>query len=375
MWTWLRAEPTQAVMALLEDGGHAVHAVGGCVRDALMERPVHDVDLSTDAHPPRVIELAQAAGLRAVPTGIDHGTVTIVAEGVPHEVTTWRRDVETDGRRAVVAFADRLEEDALRRDFTMNALYADRRGAVTDPVEGLADLHARRVRFIGDAHARIREDYLRILRFFRFNAWFGAEIDADGLAACAELADGLDTLSRERVGSEMLRLLAAPDPAPTVATMALSGILARTIPGAEAAALPVLVHLEGDLPPDPLRRLAALGGDPSGLRLSRADLRALEAMRDDAAPFALGHAHGAAHARDALLVRAAALAMPPEGLDAARRGAEAAFPLRAADLPDLRGPALGAALRRAERAWLAAEGALDRAALIRAARAEGDPAG
>ncbi|WP_238941315.1 CCA tRNA nucleotidyltransferase [Jannaschia sp. Os4] len=355
-------------MALLEDGGHAAHAVGGCVRDALLGVPVHDIDLTTDARPERVIALAETAGLRAVPTGIDHGTVTLVVDGAPYEVTTYRRDVETDGRRAVVAFADDLSEDARRRDFTMNALYADRRGAVTDPVGGLPDLEARHVRFIGTPENRIREDYLRILRFFRFNAWYGADLDADGLAACAELADGIDRLSRERVGHEMRRLLAAPDPAPAVASMGHSGVLWRVLPGAEWAALAVLVHLEEGLAPDWLRRLAVLGGDPAGLRLSRAEAKRLAAIRDDAAPFALGHAHGFETARGALLVRAASLGMPVAGLDAARAGADATFPLRARDLPDLQGPEVGAALARAKAAWLAAEGRMDRPTLLEATR-------
>ena len=212
---WLDAPETQGVMAVLAGGGHRALAVGGCVRNALIGVPVADVDLATDALPERVAALAEAAGMKAVPTGIAHGTITVVSRGVPHEVTTFRRDVETDGRHAVVAYTGEVAEDAARRDFTMNALYAEADGRLVDPLGGLPDLIARHLRFVGDAEARIREDHLRILRFFRFHAWYGrGPLDTEGLAACARLAEGVERLSGERVGSEMKRLLAAPDPGP-----------------------------------------------------------------------------------------------------------------------------------------------------------------
>ncbi|MGC1488809.1 MAG: CCA tRNA nucleotidyltransferase, partial [Albidovulum sp.] len=208
---WITDQDLQLVLRLIRDGGHQALLVGGCVRNGLLGVPVDDVDIATDAHPERVSALAKAAGLRVVPTGIEHGTVTIVANSKPFEVTTFRRDVETDGRRATVAFATNIQDDAARRDFTMNALYADHAGQVIDPLGGLPDLQARRVRFVGGPQDRIREDYLRILRFFRFHARYGDPalgLDADGLAACAELADGIKTLSRERIGHEMRKLLA-----------------------------------------------------------------------------------------------------------------------------------------------------------------------
>ncbi|MEO0704030.1 MAG: CCA tRNA nucleotidyltransferase, partial [Pseudomonadota bacterium] len=171
--TGFLADPKgQTVCRTLEDAGHMAYFVGGCVRNAVMGVAASDVDIATDATPDDVMRIADAAGLRAVPTGIDHGTVTLVIDGTPFEVTTFRRDVATDGRRAVVAFSGDMEEDARRRDFTMNALYADRHGWLHDPVVGLADAQARRVRFIDDPVQRIREDYLRILRFFRFSAWY-----------------------------------------------------------------------------------------------------------------------------------------------------------------------------------------------------------
>jgi poly(A) polymerase len=359
---WLARASTQAVFAALR--GFTALAVGGCVRNALLGRPVSDVDIATDALPAQVEAAARAAGLRAVPTGIEHGTVTLVSAGIAHEVTTFRRDVETDGRRAVVAFSTRIEEDAGRRDFTMNALYCTARGEVIDPLGALPDLRARRLRFVGDPAARIAEDRLRILRFFRFTAWYAEEIDAEGLAACAAQAEGVERLSRERVGHEMRRLLAAPDPAPAGAAMAASGVLSRVLPGADARALAPLVHLELDLEPDWLRRLAALGGEAAEerLRLSRAEARDLAALaaaaRSADTAAALGWRLGAARGADAVLVRAAlAGAAPPAGWQReVARGADAAFPVAAADLmPTLSGPALGARLEALRERWLAAD--------------------
>lgn len=375
---WIERAETQRVCRLLTEAGHQALFVGGCVRNALLDRPVADIDLATDAAPDVVIRLAQARGLRAIPTGLDHGTVTVVSGKIPHEVTTFRRDVETDGRHAVVAFATDAEEDARRRDFTMNALYATPEGKLVDPLDGLADLRAGRVRFIENAEARIREDYLRILRFFRFHAWYGDAsegLDPRGLAACAELAEGLDGLSKERVGSETRKLLSAPDPSPAVAGMAAAGCLARIVPGADARALPVLVHLEGirEIAPDPIRRLAVLGGrnEDDLLRLSRKEARHLSRIREylgqDLPADELGYRAGQDLAQDVILLRAAlgSQAVADGTWAELRRGAEARFPLRAADLPaDLEGPALGERLRQLEEAWIASGFELDKAALL-----------
>lgn len=372
---WLQDSAAQAVCAALVAGGHQALFVGGCVRNALLAMPIGDIDIATDATPDRVIALARAAGLKPVPTGIDHGTVTIVAEGRPHEVTTFRRDVETFGRHATVAFSTRIEDDAARRDFTMNALYARPDGTLVDPLGGLPDLRARRLRFVGDPAQRIREDYLRILRFFRFTAWYGDPalgMDAEGLAACAAGIGGLAALSRERVGAETRKLLSAPDPAPAVASMAQAGILAALLPGTDPRALAPLIHLEGDLPPRWLRRLAALGGaDPTDpLRLSRAESRDLATLRAEtgtptpAAP--LAYRHGADLATDTLLLRAAMLETPlPANWQAdVQRGAAARFPVSAADLPGLIGPALGQELKRLEKTWLASDLRLTRSQLL-----------
>lgn len=370
---WLDDPDAQAVCAVLERAGYRALFVGGCVRNVLLGVAVSDYDIATDALPETVTNLAEKAGLRVVPTGIDHGTVTVISGGKPHEVTTFRRDVETDGRRAVVAFTTDVAEDAMRRDFTMNALYATAAGALIDPLGGLPDLQARQVRFVGEAEDRIREDYLRILRFFRFHAWYGdvaGGIDAEGLAACAALLAGIEMLSKERVGAEMRKLLAAPDPAPSVASMARAGVLAAVLPGADDRALAPLVHLEAGRGPRWQARLAVLGGDWAGLRLSRAEARDLAALRDAAGsvegPAVLGYRLGAVLGADAVLVRAAVMEQPlPDGWQAeVARGAAAVFPVAAADLPELAGPALGKRLKELEARWLAADLRPGRAELL-----------
>ncbi|MDJ0628478.1 MAG: CCA tRNA nucleotidyltransferase [Rhodobacter sp.] len=374
---WIEQPQTQEVCRMLTSAGYRALFVGGCVRNALLGEPVNDIDISTDAVPERVVQLAEAAGLKAVPTGIDHGTVTVVADHVPHEVTTFRRDVETDGRRAVVAYTDKVEQDALRRDFTMNALYARADGSLVDPLGGLSDLQARRVLFIEDPAARIREDFLRILRFFRFYAWYGdpqAGIDPEGLAACARLSRGLETLSIERITAELLKLLSAPDPAPAVASMTQAGILARVLPGSAPDALPMLVALEASVGvlPDGLRRLAALGGEAaSHLRLSKPDTRRLETllrlMSDASGPAEIAYRQDADTAQDTVLLRAALLeqALPPGFAAEIAKGSAARFPVKSADLmPDYSGAALGARLKRLEQDWIDSDFALTRGQLL-----------
>jgi poly(A) polymerase len=373
---WVQHHGTQALCAVLGLSGYRALFVGGCVRNALLGAPITDIDIATDALPETVSEIAEAAGFKVIPTGIDHGTVTVIASGVHHEVTTFRRDVETDGRRAVVAFSTDIAEDAARRDFTMNALYAEPSGHVIDPLGGMEDLRARRVRFVGDAAQRIREDYLRILRFFRFHAVYGDPtqgIDAEGLAACAELSEGMQGLSRERVGAEMRKLLAAANPAPAVGAMAQAGVLAQVLPGADVRGLAPLVHLEDALPPRWQRRLAVLGGDLATLRLSRAEEGEISRIRDEIGtsrrPAALGWMLGEVPAQDVMLCRSALLEMPlPQGWHGeVSRGAQSVFPVVAADLmPDLFGPALGARLKEVQARWLDSDLTLDKAALLRA---------
>ncbi len=380
--SWLADADAQAVSNALQAGGHALYFVGGCVRNALLGLPDSDVDMATDALPERVMVLAKRAGLKAIPTGVEHGTVTVVSGGKGFEVTTFRRDVETDGRRAVVAFSDNIHDDALRRDFTINALYADPDGRVIDPLEGLPDLRARHVRFIEDAHARIREDYLRILRYFRFCAWYADPVtgfDSDALSAIAANIDGLEALSAERVGAEMHKLLAAPDPAPALAAMRQTGVLGVVLPGADDRWLPMIVHFETGLgvAPDWRWRLAALGGDDvaTRLRLSKADARALDQLR--AAAFGgqslseIAYREGTDIATGALLLRACISETPPDpdAVETIHAARQAVFPIKAADLmPALSGPALGARLDQLKAIWIASDFTIDRETLLKTSR-------
>ena len=364
---WIGHPGTQALCKVLARAGCQALFVGGCVRNSLLGVPVADIDIATNARPEIVSNLAKTAGFRVIPTGIEHGTVTVIAQGLAHEVTTFRRDVETDGRRAVVAFSSDVVEDAARRDFTMNALYARADGSVLDPLGSLPDLIARRVRFVGEPQARIREDYLRILRFFRFYAVYGdpeGGIDAEGLAACAGNADGINGLSRERVGAEIRKLLGARDPAPAIAAMAQTGILAKVLPGSDAKALCILVHLEGDEPPRWQRRLAILGGADPGeaLRLSRTEIGSNAAVRTEIGSMltsaALGWKLGAEAASDVLLCRAALFEthLPKNWQAEIARGVASTIPVTAADLmPALRGPALGKKLHEIQARWLASD--------------------
>lgn len=292
---WMALPQTQAVIAALEAKGGAGCArfVGGCVRNALMGKPVDDVDIATTLTPDQIIEAIEQAGLRAVPTGVEHGTVTALSGGRPYEVTTLRRDVATDGRRAVVAFTLDWAEDAERRDFRFNALYADAEGRVYDPVgQGIEDARAGRVVFVGDPMTRIREDYLRILRFFRFQAWYGrGEPDAEALAACAALKDMLLGGTAERIQKELLKTLAADDPRPAFRLMAAAGVLAAILPTVQSLArFDALVAIETEqlFETDALLRFAAMTPDDGEakalaerLRLSNADRdRIVEAKTD-----------------------------------------------------------------------------------------------
>ncbi len=399
---WFRRPATQRLCGLFAGAGHRIYFVGGCVRNDLLGAPVADIDLTTDATPETVMNLADSAGIRAVPTGLAHGTVTLVVDGIAHEVTTLRHDVETDGRHARIRFADSIEDDAARRDFTINALYATPEGVVLDPLgTGFDDLARRRLRFVGEPQARIAEDRLRILRFFRFHAWYGASaegFDPDGLRACTAAAAGVDDLSRERVGAEMRKLLAAPNPAPAVAAMHGAGVLTRLLPDARPDRLAALIAAERlyepaaaaddgadddrragvadtrHVAPRWLARLAALGGGAQvadGLRLSRKEARSLAALNatavSDEPVAALGYRLGAALGARAVVLRAAweGRAPPDDWQAELARGAAAEFPVGAADLmPAFRGPALGRRLEALRARWLASGLRLGREELL-----------
>jgi poly(A) polymerase len=386
---WMSEPAVQQVMnALTEDGGSA-RFVGGAVRDWLVGRPVSDIDIATTLAPDAVTLRLQAHDIRAIPTGLAHGTVTAVCGGKPFEITTLRRDVETDGRHATIAYTDDWAADAARRDFTMNALYAEPDGSIFDPTGGLADLDAGRVRFVGDAATRIREDYLRLLRFFRFHAHYGIGApDRAGLVAAQALAPNLARLSAERVWIEMKKLLAAADPAPTVRVMAQHGILAPALTeNCDSERLRHLVEFEpsypSQAPRDPLRRLAALlprdldiAAFAERWRLSREESDRLAAIRHAAdhavpalaRPWPLLRRHGAETVADGALVAAArgdhaALTLLP----VAAFWTNPEFPVRGADLLALGyepGPALGEALAEIEHWWEEGGCIADRAACL-----------
>ena len=332
---WLTAPATREVMTALEAAGGpgCARFVGGCVRNALIGAPVADIDIATTLKPEETDRAIRAAGLKAVPTGIAHGTVTAVAQRQPFEITTLRRDVSTDGRNATVAFTDDWAEDAARRDFRLNALYADGEGQVFDPTgEGLSDTAAGRIVFVGEPETRIREDYLRILRFFRFFAWYGrGEPDGAALEACRALAPGMTCLSTERVSKELMTLLAAPDPRLAMAAMVQTGVLAQILP--EAVPGP-LFEAVVDRNADPVVRLMTLfPTDERLVREASTRLRFPNAARDrlaaaavaapavsltmsDADARAAVYRHGARAVADALHRR---WAETPAEADSARR--------------------------------------------------------
>ena len=357
---WRHREGLDALIATL--GAGKARFVGGAVRDALLAIDVADVDLATRLSPEAVVALLKAAAIKAVPTGLAHGTITAVLPSGPIEVTTLRRDVTTDGRHAIVAFTDDWREDASRRDFTINALYADpATGELFDWFGGLIDLAARRVRFIGDPLQRIAEDHLRILRFFRFHARFGDTIDADGLDACTARANDLMALSRERIAAELLKLLVAPNAVAVVALMIERGIFAAIIPEiTRADRLAELVERERDagIAGDAIRRLAALlppdAAEAVGARLKLSNaqrLRLVGAYRGvgSEGPRALAYREGLTSATDRLLLAGAPL-------DALRDWSPSRLPLTGGALVARgldKGPDVARTLRAIETQWIA----------------------
>ena len=411
---WLREPHLQRLLRHLLDGEEGTdgepsvpYVVGGAVRNALLGVPVRDVDLATARRPEATSRIAEALGYKVVPTGIEHGTVTVVTPAGPYEVTTFRTDEETDGRHARVAFTNDLRQDAERRDFTINALYAAADGVIVDVVDGLTDIRTRTVRFIGDADERIREDYLRILRFFRFHAHYGrGRPDAEGLRACARNKAGIARLSPERVWSELRRLLEAPEPGMTMLWMRTTGVLATVLPEGERwgiDALPGLVAVERDLgwAPDPMLRLAAILPPDAErmealadrLRMSNAERERLAAWAratppvaslsesklrerlyregrsgiEDRLRLALASVRGRAASEDGALEDAADLSRL---LDVAETWQRPEFPLKGRDLVELgipAGPEIGERLNALEEAWIASGFEGDRDAMIASA--------
>ncbi len=390
---WFTSGLTSRVLKLLNGGGEEARVVGGAVRNALLGIPVNDVDIATTAIPEEVVKRAKAAGIKSVPTGIEHGTVTLVVDGQPFEITTLREDTETFGRKAKVSFGRDWIGDAHRRDFTINALAAGLDGVVHDYVGGLGDLAARRVRFIGEPGQRIEEDYLRILRFFRFHAAFGAgDVDRDGYLACIKARAGLASLSAERMRMEMLKLLVAERAVDAVAAMADGGLLQMIIGGVSYGgtfAAMIAAEKALGLKADPVRRLAALAvALPEDarrltlrLRLSNNEAKALDSMghrwwrlagMDEAVARRRLYRLGEERYRDRLLLawaRAGAGVDPTPWIALAQlpqRFTPPKFPLRAADFIArgiAEGPSLGHVLTLAEDAWLAADFPLEPAVL------------
>ncbi len=402
---WITAPETVAVVEALAADGAEVRFVGGCVRDAVLQRPVEDIDIATPEPPERVIALLEKAGIKAIPTGIKHGTVTAVVGDARFEITTLRIDVETDGRRAKVAFTDDWTADAARRDFTINALSCTPAGDIYDPTGGLEDLGRGRVRFVGNAEKRIEEDVLRLLRFFRMYAVYGRPPpDTEALAACRALMPGLSRLSGERVRDEMFRILMAPDAADTVVLMRGEGVLEHVLPEAgNVGRLRMLTWLDthaikvDSVAPDPVRRLAALldvdatgAGSVAGrLRLSNQETerpvrvtppphQVTPEMDDHSLRHALNRA-GADVVRDLLLLAwAGELAVTPRRrgkrirawldiLAAADAWTPVEFPLKGRDVTALgvpAGPRVGALLGAVESWWEDGDYRADRGACL-----------
>lgn len=401
---WFSSPSLRRVFEVLNVEGGEVRVVGGAVRNSLMGLPAGDIDMATTWHPDEVAERAKAAGIKVVPTGIDHGTVTLVIDGTPYEVTTLRRDVATDGRRAEVTFGTGWKEDAERRDFTINALYADARGEVFDYVGGLSDIEARTLRFIGNAAERVAEDYLRILRFFRFFAHYGnGRPDADGLRACAKARSKIATLSVERVWAETKKLLSAADPGRALLWMRQAGVLTEILPETEKwgiDAIPDLIAAERAFGwmPDPLLRLAAIVPPDEGrlkamaerLRLSKAEAAyfarwakapAVVPTTADTALDRLLYRHGAEGLSVRLRLALATARRKSEG-DPALLSETAAlrrllaraeawqrpnFPLTGADVLKAGvpvGPRVGEILTELENLWVERNFSLDRANLV-----------
>lgn len=401
---WLAEPNLQQLLAALSEGGEEARVVGGAVRNTLLGEPVGDIDIASTTLPEETKARAQSCGFKVVPTGIEHGTVTVIAQGVPYEVTTLRADVETHGRQATVAFGRDWQVDAERRDFTANALYVCANGDVIDHVGGLADIEKRELRFIGDAEQRITEDYLRILRFFRFFAWYGSgRPDTSGLKACAKLKSQLSTLSAERVWSELKKLLTAPDPSRALLWMRTAGVLTQILPESEKWGIDsihglikaerdlgwkpdALLRLQAIVPPDAVR-MAEMG---KRLRFSNAEKARLEnwALTDvpkselsetglikliysgsrqaliDRLKLALVTARTQAEADNQAMIRSAQL---NHLLDLAQSAEVPVFPVSGADLMKQgleKGPALGQRLKALEAAWLASDFKLDKENLL-----------
>lgn len=381
---WLRASSLQRLFRVIAEAGGEARVAGGAVRNAFLKIPVNDIDVATTLSPKRVEEVCMADGMSVHPTGIDHGTVTVVVENHAYEVTTLRHDVETDGRRAKVKFTDDWQSDAMRRDFTMNALYCDAYGKITDFTDGYRDILRKRIIFVGSPSQRIAEDYLRILRFFRFHARFGKGApDKAGLQACIRHRKGIDGLSAERIRQEMLKLLAAPGAVATLKEMAKNGILSHILPYAEEW------RAVSRLPADPILRLTALASEPLAMksrwRLSNDEAARIEAAVSHTPPSPalrpreqriVLYQHGADCWRDTVRLAWARSKDPMDDpawkklLRLPDRWPLPALPVSGRDLVEAGmspGPEVGAKLRKLEDWWMASDFKADKIELLKRA--------
>ena len=374
---WLRKPSTQSIMEILISDGHKAYFVGGCVRDTLFNLKTTDVDIATSAHPKKVLEIMKKAGLKAIPTGIDHGTVTVVADQHSYEITTFREDIETDGRKAKVKFSKSLKEDAKRRDFSINAVYCEYDGTILDPLGGLADIAEKRIIFIGDPYERIKEDYLRILRFFRFAALFGAnkkfrEIE---ISALSDLKDGLDIISAERKSDEIFKLFAAPNLIFSISLMEKTNIISKVFHTYDFSSLATLQNIESryEISPCATRRLAAYTEDnlKLHLRFSNKTAKTHKILREEAKgpkrAAELSYRYNEKLALDIILVRASlqGTEFSKDVFNQIKLGSTVEFPIKSSDLVEyFSGPKLGEMLAFLEQKWIESDFTLNRTKLL-----------
>ena len=374
---WLRKPSTQSIMEILISDGHEAYFVGGCVRDTLFNLKTTDVDIATSAHPKKVLEIMKKAGLKAIPTGIDHGTVTVVADQHSYEITTFREDIETDGRKSKVKFSKSLKEDAKRRDFSINAIYCEHDGTILDPLGGLDDIAEKRITFIGDPYERIKEDYLRILRFFRFAALYSAnkkfhEIE---ISALSDLKDGLDIISAERKSDEIFKLFAAPNLIFSISLMEKTNIVPKVFHTYCFNSLANLQDIESrhEISPCATRRLAAYTEDnlKLHLRFSNKTAKTHKILRDEAkgskGAAELSYRYNEKLALDIVLVRASlqGTEFSKEIFNQIKLGSTVEFPIKSSDIAEyFSGPKLGEILAFLEQKWIESDFTLNRTKLL-----------
>ena len=375
---WVKDSDTKKITKIFIDKGYEIYFVGGCVRDSLLGYPVTDIDMSTTALPDKIMQIAKANNLRAIPTGIKHGTVTIVNNGKPYQITTFRKDVTTDGRHANVSYSNDIITDANRRDFTINALYADADGNLIDPLKGINDLYNKIIKFIFNPKKRILEDNLRILRFFRFHAWYGdssKSLDTDSLNACAYYKEKVATLSNERVGTEMKKIMSAPNPISSLEAMNIAGVLELVMPKASTSQLSALLQLENKHQKGvhwTTRAAIMTSTDLKNIwKISKIDhkklrnLQKLKASKDKISK--ISYLYGEEFSWQYAILKYASLNkdIPNNICAEIKRGTNALFPIKSCELiNDFEGPELGKKINELQHAWITSNFSLTREELL-----------